>query len=66
MNLLLREDEFGCGGLSVVDEEGNKSRDQQCGDDDGCEDFASGHGLVPSILKTCDESHYYEPDGLLE
>ena len=65
MNLLLRQDEFPWRALSVVDEEDNKSKDQQYRDDDGCEDFASGHGLVTSILKPCDESHDYKRDGLL-
>ena len=32
------------GWLPVVDEEDNKSRDQQRGDNDGCEDCAFGHG----------------------
>lgn len=46
MDLLVCQDEFGCGYLPVVDEKDNQSRDQQCGDDDSCENCAFGHGFV--------------------
>lgn len=45
MDLLLCEDEFGSGFLLIVDEEDNKSGNQQCGDYNGCDDCAFGHGL---------------------
>lgn len=43
MNPGVCQDEFGCGGLPVVDKENNQPRDEQCGDDDSCEDGAFGH-----------------------
>ena len=49
MNPLLRQDEFGWRALPVVDEEDNKSRDQQDGNDDGCQDCTFGHDLVSSV-----------------
>ena len=45
VDLLVCEDEFGRRFLRIVDEDENKSRDQQYRDDDGCEDCAFGHGL---------------------
>ena len=45
VNLLVCEDEFGRGFLRIVDENDNKSRNQQDRDNDGCEDCAFGHGL---------------------
>lgn len=50
MNLLWCQDEFGWGALSVVDEEDNKPRDEQYGNDDGCEDCALGHGFYLIII----------------
>ena len=45
MEMLVRQDEFSCGCLLVVNEENNKSRDEEPGDNDGCEECAFGHGL---------------------
>ena len=50
VNPLWGQDEFGCGSLSVVDEEDDKSRDEQYGNDDGCEECTFGHGLVSLVL----------------
>ena len=50
MNLLWCQDEFGCRSLPIVDEEDDKSRDEQCRDDNGCEECTFGHGLVSLVL----------------
>lgn len=50
MNPLWGQDEFGWGVSPVVDEEDDKSRDEQCGDDNGCEECAFGHGFYFIII----------------
>ena len=49
MDLLLCEDEFSSRFLPIVDEEDNKSRNQQYWDDDGCDDCAFRHDMDKTL-----------------